>query len=590
MTRCCIIGTGFSGTCMLWHFVKALCQTPPNNDLSAVEIFTVEQRRINGPGLPYDADDIEAHHLCNNPAEKMALFDNDFVDWMHANRQQLIHCHPDLIRAAHPMMPLDLWCPQPTTFYPRALFGLYLSQRFSEACTLAKSRGIRVQNFNCYEVIDGWSAPAQDGKFTLTIREIATHQERLIKQLDKVLLASGHWKTATQSHANILPSPYPSQHIRQAVAALQASPPPQARAVFAVFVVFVNGMGPSAVDAILTLFESGRFELDADGLASRFIPCHDTSELAELHVIAGSRSGFFPGVRWPLVDYQFAYLTDKHIAKLRQQAGRIDLTALLTLIDCELRAAGGNDLNLEAIRRPRLNNAYAKLLIDVEGALPERLAYTIMLRARRLRFYEDLRAADKRIYDTDLDTHFIRTAVPIPLPNAKKLIALIEAGVLSTVALGYQGHQKNHRGVAEIDTEAGMVKPDLVIFSNGQNYDLDQHPSPLIRCLIKRREVVVHAEENYRPGGISASEANQFRVLNHLGESPAYSTTLYSFGRITQYWQNQNNFAAAFVAAAEAVAKEWMTSVRLHSRSASSTEKMSDTVTCTESLIDQHNA
>ena len=52
-------------------------------------------------------------------------------------------------------------------------------------------------------------------------------------------------------------------------------------------------------------------------------------------------------------------------------------------------------------------------------------------------FYQELEPGDKAVYDRLFDTHFIRTAVPMPTVNAEKLIALMDAGVLSTVKHGY---------------------------------------------------------------------------------------------------------------------------------------------------------
>lgn len=548
MLRYGIIGTGFSGTCMLWHLVQALCrQAPPEGQLHPVEIVTVERRPVNGPGLPYDADEVAPYHLCNNPAEKMSLFGNDFVDWMLAHRDELIRLHPDLIREAHPTLALDQWQPQAATFYPRALFGVYLSGRFKEACALAAGCGIAIRCYNGVDAIDG---ETRDGRFHLTIRDVLGGQVQVLAGLDKVLLASGHWEDAGRQAPRMLASPYPARQVQRAVAALQAQQPGQR------LTLAVRGMGPSAVDAILSLCEGGVFELDADGLATRFLPCWDSFQASEVGIVASSRSGFFPGVRWPLADHAFVHLTDENMAALRaQNGGRIDLAALMALVERELRAASHGDLDLATLFQPRFADAYQKLKTDVRGAMLERLAHTVILRARRLRFYQDLSAADKRIYDRELDTHFIRIAVPIPLQNARKLMALFEAGVLSTVALGYEAQAAAPAGSAGA---AAASAPDLVICSHGQNYDLERHPSPLIRHLLEKKEIVAYSEDGYRTGGIGASEASLFRVRNALGGKLAWSAHLSSFGPITQYWQNQNNFAAAFVNAAQVVAQDWL--------------------------------
>jgi hypothetical protein len=69
---------------------------------------------------------------------------------------------------------------------------------------------------------------------------------------------------------------------------------------------------------------------------------------------------------------------------------------------------------------------------------------------------------------------------------------------------------------------------------------------------------VFHNDYFKLTGGIGANEINHFQVLNNIRGYRDYSNNLYSFGPITQYWQNQNNYAAAFVNAAKMVAQDWV--------------------------------
>jgi uncharacterized NAD(P)/FAD-binding protein YdhS len=549
MVRYCILGTGFSGTCMMWHLVNTLHQRMIAADPipRLTEILTIESRAINGPGLPYDMAGISSYHLCNNPAEKMSLFDNDFVDWMLENRHYIIAHHPELIRQSDPTVLLSQWQPCPEKFYPRALFGIYLSIRFDQACALAERHGIEVRCFNGYEAVDGVT---RNGKFDLTIRCLKSGARQTLGKLDKVLLASGHWSPDRPAASHVLSSPYPARNIHQSILA------DQEKRRRSSLTCYVHGMGPSGVDAILSLCEHGRFTYDTDGLATGFEPDWNVFQAAEVKIIAGSRSGFFPGVRWPLLDQEFWYLTETRIDAIKESnKGEIPLAELLSLIDSELRAASHNELAIEDVLKPNFSNAHQKLLTDMQGTFAERLLYTVTLRARRLKFYQDLNAADKRRYDKELDTHFIRIAVPIPLQNARKLTALIDAGVLSTVQLGYQ---------KKLNYWITTIKPDIVICSHGQNYDIRRHPSLLIKNLIESQEVIEYSENGYRPGGICADESSHFRVANNINGYRDRSQHLYSFGPVTQYWQNQNNYAAAFVNAATVVAQNWIDSVAGH--------------------------
>ena len=560
--RYCIVCTGFSGTCMLWHLVDALvdAQTRAHaawRTLDHVHICTLERRDVNGPGMPYAPAEVAPYHLCNNPADKMALFDNDFVDWLQAHRAALVLRYPELLRQADPALcpsteaatglaaERPAWQPAPHHFYPRALFGIYLAARFETACARARDHGIDVVNLNGCAAIDG---ATRDGAFHLTIDNLASGARTQLPGFDKVLLASGHWSAVGHERPHVLPSPYPVAALRQAMRACRPAQPG------ARLTVYVQGMGPSAVDAILSLCEDGRFELDADGLARRFVPDWTAFQASQVAIVAGSRSGFFPGVRWPLEDIDVAWLTEQRIAALRRRGdGVLALDDLLALLDAECRHAGL--AGLDALLAPPFADARAKLLADIDGAPAQRLLHTLVLRARRLRFYQYLDGADKARYDRQFDPHFIRAAVPVPLQNARKLLCLIDAGVLETVTLGYRDAPAGAQPLLP-----GAVAPDLVVRSHGQDYDLARHPAPLLRNLLERGEIVAYSDAGYYPGGIDASATSAFRVARRgaAGARGARSACLSSFGPVTQYWQNQNNFAAAFVEAAKVTARDWV--------------------------------
>ena len=533
---------------MLWHLIDTLRLTMdnPNSNRGCIEIFTIESRAISGPGFPYAQDEASPYHLCNNPAEKMALFDNDFVDWMRENRDHIItHC-AELIRQSDPIVEMSQWQPHSKKFYPRALFGIYLSMRFEQACVIAKGLGIKINRFNGYEAVDGVT---REDRFELTIRCLKDDSRQHLSRLDKVLLASGHWHPNQHPTTHILSSPYPASDIHKTILAYQKK---RARGTL---ICYVHGMGPSAVDAILSVCEYGRFSYDATGLATKFEPNWEGFLTSEVKIISGSRSGYFPSVRWPTVDHDFQFLVEDQLDAIKKKnKGKLPLDELIWLIDAELRGASNNAIGFGEVCTPTVSSAYKKLLTDMRGFYTERLIHTVILRARRLKFYQCLNAEDKRKYDNELDPHFIKTAVPIPLPNARKLAALFEANVLSSIRLG---HHSELNPPFEINTPNATIQPHIVICAHHKHYDVKCHPSLLIRNLIDHQEVLEYNQNGYQPGGICADASSVFRVTNRIKGYCDLSTHLYAFGPVSQYWQNQNNYAAAFVNAAIVVAKDW---------------------------------
>jgi uncharacterized NAD(P)/FAD-binding protein YdhS len=551
--RYCIVGTGFSGTCMIWHLVDALQRSiclplEQSCTASVVEIITVERRKVNGPGLPYDLDQLDTFHLCNNPAEKMSICGNDFVDWMSEHRDRLVISHSSLIHEAQPKDIHGEWKPDGAAFYPRALFGLYLSERFQQACTIAKELGITIRNYNGYEATDGFT---DGGKFHLTIKNIVDGLELTLPAIDRVLIASGHWIPERATQGNVVPSPYPAGNVGKIIRNWQSARGKKQ------LTILVKGMGPSAVDAVLTVCKHGQFVVDQDGTVKDFTPSWSEYGAEEVKILAVSRSGFFPGVRFPLVNHEFQYLTalamDQHRAS---NDGFVSLSFLLHLLDQEIREATSCRLGIDDLTRPKFEDALTKLVVDATGNEDQRVLHTIVLGARRMRFYQYLRPQEKKVYDYELDSHFIRAAVPIPFKNASKLIALMRSGVLSANALGYAAADGSESAKRPLER---AIQHDVMICSSGQNYDLSLHPSIFTKRLMCAGEIVAYEEGGYRPGGIAASESQSYRIRNNLHGRPSFSTNLFSFGPITQYWQNQNNYAAAFVHAAQLVAAEWVT-------------------------------
>jgi uncharacterized NAD(P)/FAD-binding protein YdhS len=560
----CIIGTGFAGTCALWHLVRRL--TEPRRLLSlspkAITITTVEQGAVNGPGYPYARDNVQLAHRCNNEASTMGIHGNDFIDWMVESKPWLIRDHPEFVLETHPGTELVEWQPEGGEFYPRALFGMYLERRFQEAVERARAHGIEVQQYVRHEAFDGYGT--EDG-FAICLRGLDTNQEFTVDGLDRVLLSTGHWQSKANGilagHGGYIASPYPPDALRAAVADRIRS----RRARGDRPCVFVQGMGPSGIDAIMTLCSEGEFTYTHDGHVASYQPAAHANE-EPLHIVAGSRCGFFSPVRGRLADYEPHHLTEESLAAIRRDhGGHLKIERILELLDKDLRRATGGAVGWNDVRNPRFRSAREKLASDLRDSYTGNLVHAIVLKARRMRFYSQLEPCDKSMYDRLLDTHFIRTAVPMPAANAEKILALMDAGILTTVKQGYDAPQIEaaEDGGFRItyrsdDGGRSTLRAECVIRASAQDFAVERHPSPLMQNLLRRGEIVPHEEGGYAPGGIALDARGGYRVMKRMGGACVPSPQLAAYGSPVRFWQNEHNFAGAFVEAAEWVADDWM--------------------------------
>ena len=77
--------------------------------------------------------------------------------------------------------------------------------------------------------------------------------------------------------------------------------------------------------------------------------------------------------------------------------------------------------------------------------------------------------------------------------------------------------------------------------------------------LIKSGEIVENKEGAYNTGGARMVNDESHQVVRFDNEAGEYrpSQTIYSYGVLNRYWQNEPNFSAAFVEAAIWLAKDW---------------------------------
>ncbi|GHJ40694.1 FAD/NAD(P)-binding protein [Streptomyces sp. TS71-3] len=565
--RFCIIGTGFAGTCALWHLVRRLTdpRVQPPLPRSAISITTVERGSVNGPGYPYAKDNVQLGHRCNNEASTMGIHGNDFVDWMAESKPRLIRDHPELVLETHPGIELAEWRPADGEFYPRALFGLYLEDRFRDTVETCRAHGIEVRQYVRHEAFDGYAA---EGGFSVRLRELGTQREFTVEGFDRVLLSTGHWKPtetdALSGHGGYIASPYPPDALGLAVAGRARS----RRARGERPRVFVQGMGPSGIDAIMSLTGEGEFAYTPDGHVASYRPAAGAGR-EPLRIVAGSRSGFFPPVRGPLADYELHHVTEENLAAIRREHhGQLRIEPILELLDKDLRRATAGAVGWHDVEHPRYRSAGEKLRSDLEDSYKGNLVYTIVLKTRRMRFYHQLEPSDKALYDRLLDTHFIRTAVPMPAANAEKILALMDAGILTTVRQGYDapGIDVGEDGRFQVayrsaDGAPSTLLADCVVRAKTQDFRMERHPSAFVQSLLRRGEIVPHEEGGYTTGGIALDAHGRYRAMKRMNGARVPSPYLSSFGAPVRFWQNERNYAGAFVEAAERVADDWVESV-----------------------------
>lgn len=548
LNKFCIIGTGFSGACLFIHFVKSLMKEKNININMSCAITLIEKRETNGHGYPYDQSALLTDHLCNNPANSMSLWDNDFVDWMTANKNDLIQKYPHLISANHPDQNLQDF-PNPNGFYPRALFGVYLNTRFNEYVVLAKKNKIKVEILNSYEAIDGYE---DKGLYNVVIEECKSGKQKVLKNFSKVLLSIGHWTNSSNGNVNTLfANPYPYQSIRSRIQLMNSSGK--------IPNVLVRGMGPSGVDSILTLFSEGQFKTQNSQIHEYIEPITKI----QFKTTVVSRSGFFPAVRGEKANYIFKYFTQETFVELEASLNKkLNLEDILELVDLEIKHATQGQISFSDICNLSFKNAYEKLVYDLEleNQKLNNLINTIILKVRRMKFYRHLSGMDKKIYDKNYDHVFIRIAVPIPKENALKLRCLFQKGLLHTVKVGYENNQifQEDEKVILVTQEGEKYSFDLVINTISQNFDVYQHPAKIIQSLLDKNSILPNIESGYNTGGLMLDGYETYKLMQEQQGTVEPSPHLYGFGVLTRYWQNERNFSKAIVDATESVVADWM--------------------------------
>ena len=315
-----------------------------------------------------------------------------------------------------------------------------------------------------------------------------------VYRADAVLLATGHWFEHSET-SNYFSSPWPASQLLSSI--------PQGETVG------VLGSSLSAIEVALTLTSDGHFVRQPAGELS-YVPSDSPRRL-----VLYSRNGLLPRVRGKTGARQNRYLTCDRIRQLIAETPyQLTLSAIFKLLDQELSAAYGREINWQTVLNP-LEDASQRLKQDIDDALVgdgpdgELIWLTSLVQifpvVRDL--YLHLRLDERARFDRDFTTLFFMHAATQPIINAQKLLALLRAGIVSIVKLGknYHFEQTPQSGEFEFryDDHEGMSHCDrytYVVNARGQSISLESDRAELTRNLLKRNLIQIKETRTVEPG------------------------------------------------------------------------------------------
>jgi uncharacterized NAD(P)/FAD-binding protein YdhS len=475
--RFAIIGGGLTATAMLCQLMDRLAAMGDAGGplCRALSVSVYEKEDEFGPGLPHNAKNVLPLHITNMCAQDMSVRADqpgEFHDWVLANMARSGQ-RPANSCASVPKAGRHEHC----CHHPRALMGEYLKHQFAEAIAAAGNLEVSVERYPNTEVVDLYPG---NGCVTLITNSTNGPPARAKHLADAVLLATGHWFEKSPRDTYFA-SPWPAAALRDAI--------PQS------VDVAVMGSSLSAMETALTLTSDGRFLRKSSGTLS-FQPSQATRKLTLY-----SRKGLLPRVRGRRGKRRNTHLTCGKIRDLiAAHPSAIQLSTILDLFEREISTAYGWTANWQEAVRP-FDDAERLLRHDIMTAkggdchdgelLWQTVLAEIIPMARAL--YLNLSPGARKRFDSDYTTTFFMHVATQPLENAEKLLALIEAGVVTVVRLGddYRFGYDERTGAYRIAHKDARSKAHhssfkYVVNATGQPRAIHSDPSPLTQNLIKR--------------------------------------------------------------------------------------------------------
>ncbi len=471
-----IIGAGLSGTAMLCQFLQKVQHRMKREQTAAakINILVFEKQNSFGPGFPHGEQFVMPYHITNMCDHDMGIIagkPDDFQQWVKANRRILQKYSDEADAGISRKTAIRDQC----RHYPRAVMGEYLKARFRESLQLAKTLNISVELFPNVEVTD----LTPDGL------RLIIHARRILsggtfaKTVDRALLATGHWFEKAK-HDRYLTSPWPARELLRRIPAGEH--------------VGVIGTSLSAIETVLTLTSDGKFKYDGRGNL-HFQPAGDTRRIALY-----SRRGLIPKVRGRSGSYRNQFLTRHHLYRHRPTGGgHLTLEGIYQLLNADLESAYGRPFDWEEIINPSGSPAdmLRKSLEQAEngdGPDGELIWQTVLHQSFPLarELFLRLAPAERERFEREFATLFFIHAATQPAINARKMLALLDSGIVTVSKLGanyeFIRDENGDHFVFHYRDSSGEQRRDAyryIVNARGQEKSLKTNPSELAQNLLQ---------------------------------------------------------------------------------------------------------
>ncbi len=581
--KLCIIGAGFTGTAALCEILKTLTETQSNEIKAALkkdlEITVIEQGARFGCGYAYNPDIWSACHRLNHDAGSQqppqftaedSIQDwqfRDFYNWLKENGRRILEEHPAYAQELD-IVDLNTWQPSLTEYYPRGLFGLYLEDVFEKTVSELENKGITILCFNNTKVI-GYTYNTNEQTQTLPavdlLCENSLTQRPLgsdaFKSINETLICSGHWRPTPPMHPHIL-SGIPLQKQQQILKTAKNDNP-----------FFVKGTGLTGIDYILQIADTfGDFQRDSSSGRLVYNSHNDTPPL----IIAASRKGLLPNVRpqWqPIKD--FTHWTKENLESILDKNQYFRLSGIIPLVEAEILAQTGNPVDWLELLGLKAANAYTCLqseLSQAQQASPIFCTLSVMaygdLRAhtnpdlaeffmQHGGVFERLHPEDKKFFNEQFLSHFLRYLAPMSPINGEKLKALFEKNCLEVEKLGadscYVSTQESSTLSVTLPSRTEGINVAYYYDATNQERDVSDHPSPFIQQLLQEgygsRTYSVqntnNSSQQYKRSGFGVNPHTM-----HIGLQEDRNIAISPFrmvGALVDSWLQDRNFATGSV-------------------------------------------
>lgn len=462
-----IVGGGATALTFLYNYLGQI--NPATAPVTTV--YLVEKRGVFGAGAAYAPD--VASNLLNTKTGYITPFHDrpgDFGHWLAAN--------PSAWRRSFPHFQ-----PDPESYAPRPLFGLYLRKQMAALVKQALEKNVRIIQVDA-EVTD----VAMTGHSYVTRTDCS-----LSLASDYVFLCCGTLlaKPAAAPSPLVLPSPYPIDELAGNIA-------PHAR-------VAIAGARLSCIDAVIGLVEGGHTG----------------------PITIYSRSGHFPSVRGTQGRITPQVLTAAHLAELVAARGKLRLVDVIALVAAELRHQGGSMVDPATLVAPAPPTDLADFLRrEIALAQHPRIWQAVLYSTNGIidQLWAALDDSDKGAFLAQHFSIFMSYRVSVPQENARKILAYLETGQVSFVAGPFTiGSDTSGKPCMTRQTDGRIDAVDFVINATGSPRTVSELDSELLGNLLRRGTVVAH-----QFGGI-AIDTDSYQVISANGRD----SRLFALGELT---------------------------------------------------------